>query len=156
MRNLVLLIWKNYFFFLFLLLEALCISLIVQNNNFQRASFINSSNAISANLLQISAGVSEYFNLRNTNDQLVKENAELHARLSESISSITNNEDSVKTSYQDPLKKTVYRQKYTYTSAKVVNNSTNRRNNFLTLDKGSKQGIKKKKRRRSPTRSPLR
>jgi rod shape-determining protein MreC len=37
---------------------------------------------------------------------------------------------------------TVYRQKYTYTSAKVVNNSTNRRDNYLTLDKGSKQGIR--------------
>jgi rod shape-determining protein MreC len=37
---------------------------------------------------------------------------------------------------------TLYRQKYTYTSCKVVNNSTNRRNNFLTLDKGSNQGIR--------------
>ena len=108
MRNLVLLIWKNYFFFLFLLLEALCISLIVQNNNFQRASFINSSNAISANLLQISAGVSEYFNLRNTNDQLVKENAELRLHLMESISAVKNDQDSLQTSFQDPIKKTVY------------------------------------------------
>jgi rod shape-determining protein MreC len=143
MRNLVTLIWRHYFFFLFLLLETLCISLVVQNNNFQHASFVNSSNALSANIMKTSADVTDYFNLRNTNEKLVKENAELRARLAESISSITDNQDSVKTTYQDPLKKTVYRQKYTYTSAKVVNNSTNRRNNFLTLDKGSKQGIKK-------------
>ncbi|MGZ4034126.1 MAG: rod shape-determining protein MreC [Bacteroidia bacterium] len=143
MRNLVLLIWKNYFFFLFLLLETLCIYLIVQNNNFQRASFINSSNAVSANLMKISANVSDYFALQNTNEKLVKENAELRAHLIESFSVITDDKDSVKTQYQDPVKKTVYRQKYTYTSAKVVNNSTNMRNNFLTLDKGSKQGIKK-------------
>ena len=93
--------------------------------------------------MKVSADVSDYFNLRNTNDQLVKENAELRLRLTESISAVTNDLDSVKTNYQDPIKKTVYRQKYRYTSAKVVNNSTNRRNNFLTLDKGSKQGIKK-------------
>ncbi len=143
MRNLVTFIWRHYFSFLFLLLETFCFYLVVQNNNFQRASFVNSSNTLSANMMKESANISEYFNLRNTNEQLVKENAELRAHLPESISTITDDLDSEKTQFQDPIKKTIYRQKYTYTSAKVVNNSTNRRNNFLTLDKGSKQGIKK-------------
>ena len=37
---------------------------------------------------------------------------------------------------------TILKQQYTFMTSKVINNSTNRRNNYLTLNKGSKQGIK--------------
>ena len=136
MRNLVVFFTKNYFFFLFLLLETICFSLVVQNNKFQRASFVNSSNAVSATVLSASAGVNEYFNLKSENERLAKENAELHSHDLLSFSKIVNDEYKVND--------TVYKQKYTYTSAKVVSNSTNMRNNYLTLDKGSKQGITNK------------
>ncbi len=115
-------------------MEILCIYLIVQNNFFQRAGFINSSNQVSASILKTSADVGEYFFLKNQNEKLAKEIAELRSRSKESFSMLANDEYTVND--------TSYRQKYTYTSAKVVNSSTNRRNNYLTLNKGSKQGIK--------------
>jgi len=135
MRSLLLFIWKHYFFFVFLLLETFCIYLVVQNNYYQHATFINSSNNISAGILKTSQGVKDYFYLKAVNEGLAEENAELRSRLLESYSVIVN--DSV------TVNDTVLRQKYTFTSAKVVSNSTNRRNNYLTLDKGSKQGITK-------------
>lgn len=135
MRNLLLFIWKHYFFFVFLSLETFCIYLVVQNNYYQHASFINSSNNLSANVLETSHAVKDYFYLKEVNEMLAKENAELRSRLLESYSMVVNDWKTVSD--------TVLRQKYSYTSAKVVNNSTNRRNNFLTLDKGSKQGITK-------------
>ena len=134
MRNLVVFIWKNYFFFLFLILETLCVALIVQNNNFQKASFVNSSNAVSAEVLSTAENIQQYFYLKDVNEKLAKENAELHSHDLLSFSMLVND--------QYFVNDTVYRQKYTYTSAKVVNNSTNRRDNYLTLDKGAKQGIK--------------
>ena len=134
MRNLVTFIWKNYFFFLFLLIEVLCTYLIVQNNFFQKSSFINSSNQLSASVLKTSKDIEDYFNLKNENEKLVAENAELRSRSMLSFSILVND--------QYTVKDTIYHQKYTYTSSKVVNNTTNRRNNYLTLDKGSKQGIK--------------
>jgi rod shape-determining protein MreC len=143
MRNLLAFIWKHYFFALFLILETVCIYLVVQNNNFQKASFINSSNKVTATVLTTSKNIEDYFLLKDENEKLAKENAELRIHLLESIAIIGNNLDSSKTEYIDPIKRTIYRQKYTYTSAKVVNNSTNLRNNFLTLNKGSKQGIHK-------------
>lgn len=136
MRNLIVFIWKHYFFFLFLLLEALCISLIVQHNKFQRASFVNSSNQVSASVLSTAENIKQYFYLKSENERLAKENAELRSHDLLSFSIIV---DDLYT-----IEDTAYRQKYTYTSAKVMNNSTNRRNNFLTLDKGSKQGITNK------------
>ncbi|MDQ3047717.1 MAG: rod shape-determining protein MreC [Bacteroidota bacterium] len=134
MRNLVVFIWKHYFFFLFLLLEGFCVYLVVQNNYFQRASFVNSSNNVSAGVLKTSANIEEYFYLKNENENLARENAELRSRLPQAFSMLVND--------QKTINDTAYRQKYTYTSAKVVNNSTNRRNNFITLDKGYEQGIR--------------
>ena len=37
----------------------------------------------------------------------------------------------------------VYKQQYEYIVAKVINNSVNRSNNYLTINRGSKQGIAK-------------
>lgn len=134
MRNLITFIWKNYFFFMFLLLEVLCIYLVVQNNYFQRASFVNSSNDMSAKILKTSADVEEYFFLKTENEKLAKENAELRSRSLASFAMVVDNKFLVND--------TTYRQKYTYTTSKVVNNSTSRRNNFLTLDKGTNNGIR--------------
>ncbi len=136
MRNLVEFITKNYFFFLFLFLETFCIYILVQNNKFQRASFVNSSNQVSASVLSTSENIQQYFYLKTENERLAKENAELHSHDLLSFSKLVNGEYLVSD--------TVYKQKYTYTNATVVNNSTNRRNNYLTLDKGSKQGITNK------------
>lgn len=135
MRNLLSFVWRHYFFFVFLFLEAWCIYLIVQNNYYQRASVVNSSNKLSANVLTASKNVEDYFYLKDVNERLANENAELRSRLLESYSVIFSDVHSVSD--------TVLKQKYTFTSAKVVNNSTNRRNNYLTLSKGSKQGIAK-------------
>ena len=134
MRNLILFIWKHYFVFLFLILETVCVYLVVQNNFYQRAKFINSSNLVSANILQTYSNVQNYFYLKNANENLIKENAELRSHSLVSFAAMVNNEY--------VINDTTYHQKYTYTSANVLNNSTNRRNNYLTLDKGTKQGIK--------------
>ncbi len=135
MRNLILFVWKNYFFFLFLLLESLCVYLLVKNNYYQRASFVNSSNQLSAGVLKTSSNIEEYFYLKKENENLTKENAELRSRLLESYSVIQRDTTSVND--------TILRQKYSFTSAKVVNNSTNQQDNYLTLEKGTASGIEK-------------
>ena len=136
MRNLVEFITKNYFFFLFLILETFCISILIQNNKFQRASFVNSSSQISASVLSTSENIQQYFYLKSENERLAKENAELLSHDLLSFSVLVNGEYRVND--------TIKRQKYTFTHAKVVNNSTNRRNNYLTLNKGSNQGVTNK------------
>ncbi|HXC05465.1 MAG TPA: rod shape-determining protein MreC [Bacteroidia bacterium] len=133
MRNLLTFIYKNYFFFLFLLLESLAVYLIVKNNYYHRASFVNSSNALASKLYSTYDEAIYYFNLKETNRTLAKENALLRSRLSESFVDFTTR--------WNPVSDTALKQKYEYVDAKVVNNSTNRRNNYLTLNRGRKQGI---------------
>ncbi|MBN8697711.1 MAG: rod shape-determining protein MreC [Bacteroidetes bacterium] len=135
MRNLIVFIWKHNFFFLFLIIETFCIYLVVQNNFYQKASFVNSSNAASTSVLQTSAAIEEYFYLKTENENLAKENAWLKTQLIASKFVIMTDTHQVN--------KPKLHQKYVYTEAKVVNNSTSRRNNYLTLNKGSNQGVKK-------------
>lgn len=131
MRNLLLFIWKYRIFGLFLLLELLAFYFIVKNNRFQNTGFINSANVVSGNVLGLYSEIREYLYLKKNNQILAEENALLRSQLAQSF--IEN---------QIPYKSdTNYTQKYIYRAAKVLKNSVNKRNNFLTLDKGSLHGI---------------
>jgi len=133
MRNLLIFLWRYNFFIFFLLLEAICIYLIAQNNNFHRAAFVNSSNRVAAKVNSGVSAVTDYINLRETNEALARQNAALKSLLPDVYYV-----DSVNRAY---FKDTLHKQQYEFMVARVVNNSINRRNNYLTLDRGSMQGV---------------
>jgi rod shape-determining protein MreC len=133
MRNLFLFLWKYNFFIFFLFLETLCGYLIVENNNFQRASFFNSTNRVAAKVNTVVSSVTDYIDLRITNDALSRENAALKSLLPDVYY--------IDSAIWRTISDSVYTQQYSFMTAKVINNSTNRRDNYLTLNKGSLQGI---------------
>ena len=133
MRNLLRFLWKYSNFVLFILLEVFCLYLVFQNNSFQKAGWINSSNAFVGNVFTTVNSIKEYFALKETNEMLAAENARLR---SQSLGSFAKY---ITTS--TVINDTVLKQQYTYIPAEVVNNSVNRRNNYLTLNRGYKQGI---------------
>lgn len=134
MRNLILFLTRNYYFILFLFLESFSIFLLIQNNHFQRAHFLNSSNAVSGSIYETYSGITDYFSLRVTNQKLADENVLLRNQLQQSFSH--------RSGIQTTVKDTVHGQQYVYLTAKVVNNSTNRKKNYLTLNAGINQGVK--------------
>ena len=134
MRNLFLFLWRYNFFIFFLLLEACCIYLIVQNSKYRRASFINSTNRVAAEVNSGVSAVTEYINLRTTNEALARQNATLRGLFPDVYY--------IDSALRRTVSDTNYRQQYTFLTAKVVNNSVNRRSNYLTLDRGSLQGVK--------------
>lgn len=120
--------------FLFIALETIAVVLIIRQNAFHRASFFNSSNAVAGKLYSNVADARYFFSLRTINDSLAAENSRLRAQLSSNTLEQTSNwlvSDS--NSLRIP--------KYTFTSAKVVNNTIGYRSNYLTLDKGTNAGI---------------
>ena len=135
MRNLILFIWRNYFVFMFLSLETLAFYFILLNNKYQNTGFFNSSNAIAGNVYQTFNQFTDYVNLRDVNRSLAAEHAILRTFSENSFITIVNN--------KIEIKDTIHKQKYIYTNAKVINNSINKRNNYLTLNVGSLQGIAK-------------
>ncbi len=132
MRSLLRLLIKNYPFLLFLLLEVLSIVFIINYNSFQRAGFLNSSNAVSAAIYGSYSRVAQYFRLAKVNNDLSAENAELRNRLDEYEAALL---DSALLAHgQDSI--------FRYISARVINNSINKQQNYITLNKGRKHGIK--------------
>lgn len=134
MRNLLLFLWRYNFFIFFLILEGFSIYLIAQNSNYHRASFVNSTNRVAARVNSWVSAVTEYINLRSTNEALSRQNAALKSLMPE-----INYIDSVN---RNLVTDTIHHQQYMFITAKVVNNSINRRNNYLTLNRGSRQGVK--------------
>jgi len=114
-------------------MEVFCFYLVFQNNSFQKAGWINSSNAFAGNVFTTVNSIKEYFALKETNELLAAENARLRNQSLGSFAKFI----TTKTVIND----TVIKQQYTYIPAEVVNNSVNRRNNYLTLNRGYKQGI---------------
>lgn len=135
MRNLLIFISKYNAFFLFIIFEISSLLILLNFNSFQKASFISSSNEVTGAIYTKINQVTGYLSLGAVNDNLAKENAMLRNQLKSSF-------------YIDTLAKrkvtdTVYQQQYEYIQAKVINNSTNRRNNYITINRGSKDGIAK-------------
>ncbi|HZX63456.1 MAG TPA: rod shape-determining protein MreC [Bacteroidales bacterium] len=133
MRYLLYFLQKQYIYFLFLALEAISLLLLFNNNEYQNNALTYVSNGFAGSVLNMSSNVSEYFSLRRVNRILAEDNAKLHSNHSEAFYKADT--DSF---YQND---TLYKLEYRYISAKVINNSTNKRNNFLMLNKGHRQGI---------------
>jgi rod shape-determining protein MreC len=134
MRTLLNFLIRNNYYLLFIFLQIMCVILISKNKNLQSTHILNSSNAVAANTFKTVANTREYLALKEDNLMLAKENAGLlniiRSRSYEliQIASLVKND-------------TLYKQKYIYSSAKVINNSSNLRSNYLTLNIGSAQGV---------------
>lgn len=125
---------KYQAFFLFVLLEILSSWLIIRNNRYQNAAFFNSSNRIVGVLLNFNEDVSSYFDLRQVNNQLVEENAQLQTELALLKNHLLESD-------QDQLKPGPKIDNYYFTTARVINNSTRRAANYLTISKGIADGV---------------
>jgi rod shape-determining protein MreC len=133
MRNLFVFLRERYFYFLFLFLEIISLLLFVNNNTFQKSELFSVSNTITGNVNSLFSNISEYFSLRKNNSVLIEEMARLHSRIPEAFYVTDKN-----VFYK---KDSIVSLEYKYISAKVISNSTNKRNNFLMINKGSKHGI---------------
>ncbi|MCE1156067.1 MAG: rod shape-determining protein MreC [Bacteroidales bacterium] len=140
MRKLIAFLIKFSVVILFILLELLSFGLIVNNNGYQKSVFFSSSNTVLASLYEISNSVVEFFYLRQANNGLAYENT----RLNNEIIELKNQLNSLKPLMGDSTNP-VYVQpenEISYIYAKVIHNSTNKMLNYITLNKGSRDGIR--------------
>ncbi len=119
-------------------LEAISLILVIDYNQFQRSRFLNSSNMVVGEIYRFSNSVSEYFKLKTINDELAGENASLKNELY----AIENELNFIKQDSNFQVRQNRAAEKnYTFITAKVINASANKYKNYLTLDKGSDDGI---------------
>ncbi|SFB66437.1 rod shape-determining protein MreC [Flagellimonas taeanensis] len=119
--------YRNAFLYCFLALISLVMT--VRSHSYHQSKFFNSSKWLSGSIYSSGADVSSYFGLREENRRLVEENEYLRKLL------FNLEDDSIQ-----PLDSSMV--SYGVISAKLIKNSFASPRNYLTIDKGRKQGVK--------------
>ena len=115
------------------------LTLLFRNNPYQHSVWLTSANAVSASLYNTSNGVSSYFKLREINEDLHRRNAMLELEILNLQNQIRHYADMEYAATQ-PVDSSLSR--YTFYLAHVINNSVNRPNNYITIDRGELDGIR--------------
>jgi rod shape-determining protein MreC len=122
-------------------MQGICIAILVRYNTTHEAVFKNISMEATGWVDKQYNGVETYFRLKAENKRLVEENNSLRNMLASNFSG----PDTTKRFFIDSLVKdtTGKVRKFTWLPAKVINNSISLQTNFITLERGTKQGVKK-------------
>ena len=132
MLKLVEFIKKVYLPLLFVVLEIVAIHYYAHSNSYAEARLLSTSNSIVGGVYGSISGVSEYFGLRKRNRVLLDEMAALQNELTRYRESEVYKElDSLGAEVET---------KFSYMTARVVRNTVNRQHNYLTLNKGQRDG----------------
>ncbi|MEE4284554.1 MAG: rod shape-determining protein MreC [Mariniphaga sp.] len=135
MRSLIRYLLKNHAFVLFILLETLALAMVFNYNSFQKATYLNSANRVTGKVYAIYQSVTGYFGLTKINRELAQENARLRMFIENQPGFVAGTD----TIYLNlPENDSVYR----FIPAQIISNSVNRPFNYITLNKGSRHGIK--------------
>ncbi|MCC6288376.1 MAG: rod shape-determining protein MreC [Chitinophagaceae bacterium] len=149
MRNVFLFIRRYFNFLFFVIMQVFALYMLFHYNRFHEAAFMNVSGEVTGKISRQYNNVEYYFNLKKTNEQLVAENQRLRNLLKQDFlvhdTSHTLVVDSIKV---DSLE--IHR-RYFYYPAKVINNSVTAQNNYITISRGTAQGLGKDMAVVSPT-----
>lgn len=140
MRNLLDFLSRHNHWFVFVLLEVISTVLLFRYNSYQGSVWFSSANAVSGKLFEWNSAVGQYFSLIDVNEQLTQRNIYLEReveQLSEKLRTATRDSSLV-----EKMQKNVIAGLQTI-PAKVVSSSLDKANNFITIDKGSLDGVKK-------------
>lgn len=138
MRNLLEFLAKYNHWLVFLLLEAVSATLLFRYNSFQGSVFFSSANAVAGKVYEYNADVTQFFSMSQSNRQLTERNLQLERQV-------------------EALTRCMYRQKgdslqldnvqkaalqgFRLIPAQVVQSTTDRPDNLLTIDKGRADGV---------------
>jgi len=135
MQQIVNFIIKYKYFLFFLLLEFIAVLFTIQSHSYHKSKFVNSANFVTGGIHKRVNVFKEFTQLKVYNEQLLEENTLLKNILSQKLNDSSINSTEV----IDTVK---YFQKYSYLLAKVIHNQYHNKYNYLTIDKGSRHGVK--------------
>ncbi len=142
MRDIIQLFVRSGGFITFFLLECVCLFLIVSFNKSQRSIWLHSAGNWSGAVEKKRNNLNQYLALTTENERLNIENARVKAELENNRMITLPWRDTVRTVNVDTMgnrKETLH---FRFFPATVINNSVAGFNNFLTIDKGSADGVR--------------
>ncbi|WP_026038860.1 rod shape-determining protein MreC [Myroides injenensis] len=126
---------KNSTKLLFLLLLFISFAFIIRTHTFHKSSFISSANGVTGYVYENINDLKEYMHLKSENDALVLENAYLK--------SIVYNNQTASDSLEIQNLRPSDNDEYSIIVAKVIRNSFNTKENYLTIKGGKNQHIER-------------
>ena len=139
MRNLIAFLLKYNYWFLFILLEVASFVLLFRFNRYQQSVFFTSANAVTGSVYELLGSVTSYFHLKAINESLLDRNLLLEQQ-------IDNLEKALKEQKMDSITiasiKEMPQTEYEIFKARVIKNSLNLTDNYITLNKGLSAGIR--------------
>lgn len=139
MRNLIDFITRYNHWFVFVILEVISFVLLFRFNSYQGSVWLSSANAVAGKVYEADATVKNFFSLTKINQQLNVRNLYLEQtvrKLSEQVRTEKKDSSWLFRTQAEVLKE------YKLIPAKVITNSIDKRDNFITIDKGRADGIK--------------
>ncbi|MBQ7647687.1 MAG: rod shape-determining protein MreC [Paludibacteraceae bacterium] len=158
MHNLLQLIVRFSNFLLLVGLEVVAFIFVIRGNKYQQMVADGAANAVTASIQLANDNVTSYFHLRSDNEQLLEHNAQLLQENNLLRAGITQNEcdpsrpkhvnDTLTTRKRDVNEtitdNTFYLpsdRDYAFIPARVIAFSNDRHHNYLTLNKGTRDGV---------------
>ncbi|MCM1164131.1 MAG: rod shape-determining protein MreC [Muribaculaceae bacterium] len=120
---------------LYLLISAV---LLLTGNPYQHHVFLTSANTVSSGVYRTTNGVTSYFSLREINNDLQRRNSDLELEIYRLKDVIKTYRQQI---YADSMTVDSALTRYHFIIADVINSSINHSHNYITIDKGSLDGI---------------
>lgn len=140
MKDLLAFVARYFHWFLFLLLEAVSVTMLFHYNSYQGSVWFTSANVVVGKFYELDSSVRSFFSLTRVNEELSLRNFYLERQLSQ-----------LRRLYGDLTQDTtaLMRQelellnRYKLIPAKVVSNTLDNPDNYITIDKGRADGVEK-------------
>lgn len=138
MRNLLDFLTKYHHWFLFIFLEVISGVLLFKYNSYQGSVWLSSANVVGGKIYEWESKAASYFTLSKANEELALRNFYLERQV-----------DQLRRLYAEVTRDTTamerselqFLSQYQLIPAKVVDNSTNKLENLMTIDKGRADGV---------------
>jgi rod shape-determining protein MreC len=135
MRNLKYLFRNSIVFLTFLLLQIFSLSIFFKSQTYQQVTFMNSTSGLSNTVVGWQHAYKRYFNLERENKKLQKNYQDLLQKSPQSFIKVNATEVRIDD--------TLYKQEYEYIAGDVLRSSTHKADNYITVNIGKKQGVKR-------------
>lgn len=138
MRKLISFLINHSPIFVYAFYLVICFVLLFKFNPYQQSVFFSSANEMAGRFYIMTSGITGYFGLQEINRDLQKQNGNLEMeliRLRDEVSHLSGDSLLVRTSADSSLSR------YDFQIAQVINNSVFKTHNYITLNKGRKDGI---------------
>jgi len=139
MHNLLEFLARHNHWFLFVILEVASFVMLFQYNSYQGSVWFSSANSVAGNMYEMNSDVTQFFGMVKNNEELTLRNFYLERQvhqLREKVAYLGGDTTSTMGSQMDMLNK------YNLITAKVVANSVDKMENFITINKGKVDGVK--------------